>query len=246
MSSNTSNARAYKGSKFWMQNYINISKLNTKLNDEIKKVISVTGIDWRSPLAGEKYDFREYSLNCETDDVLPPILYDIKPGFWKFWPDRQPQWDAIGSAETESGQSTVFLVEAKAHSSEMKTKCGATKGREKIVNAINKYKPAAIEEKVWLDQYYQLANRLVFLGELNSLEWVNVYLVLLNFCKDWSYIDEDEDIIKNTMYNAYEALTGKRTKPSDKIIEIFLDVPTYSEWQQYYESELPRAAKRRP
>jgi hypothetical protein len=76
---------------------------------------------------------------------------------------RSPQWDAIGIAE----DSTLILVEAKAHTSEFKgSGCQAKAdgpNRSKIKKTITQFLG---NDKVWMGKYYQTANRIVILKKL--------------------------------------------------------------------------------
>jgi len=123
---NTSKGRARKGSKFWMQTLVNLDKgtaLAKEISNEDK---AIDDIQWFSPLAESNYE--EYKLNfAKASKELNMEAEDFD-----FWPNNQPQWDAIG----KSG-NTIILVEAKAHMSETKSKLSATS--QESINLITKY-----------------------------------------------------------------------------------------------------------
>jgi len=185
-----------QGSEYWIRKLVNskIKKVKTSLNECIGR----GNIDWLSPLEDDiTGTYKEYRLNRGT------IAKDL--GFEKrliknWWPSGspQPQWDAIG--KTENG--TIILVEAKAHIGETRTSCRASdKSKMKILDSF-KLLHKELEAKtdfdevkdIWLNEYYQTANRLLFLQNLNKYldsDYVNNYfnplkkskvlLVFLNF-----------------------------------------------------------------
>lgn len=89
------------------------------------------------------------------------------------WPQRgnPPNWDAIGQV-TRNGSSEWLLVEAKAHTGEIQSSCGAKDGpaRQLIQETLNatKRRLAVAEEHDWMNGYYQLCNRLAVLNILQE------------------------------------------------------------------------------
>ena len=77
--------------------------LETALLPMLKGARSIT---WRSPLRSD--DFAEYR---DADFLKVVGLEEWSGALAEFWPQRGPQWDALGV----SNQGDVLLVEAKAH-----------------------------------------------------------------------------------------------------------------------------------
>ena len=181
--SNTSVEMKLKGSILRMQQVAN----NKNLTEYFSHLLGETEpVKFLSPLASE--DFKEYKLNQMEE------FTGITWGFGKeVWPDNQPQWDGI--AKSADGK-TLYLIEAKSHIDEMKTKCTASKDSyeriEKIVEEGSRFIPHdSIQDLTkWMNGYYQLANRLLFLAMLrqqtDKLIFNEVKLVLLNFVNDTS------------------------------------------------------------
>lgn len=181
--SNTSLGMALKGSKLRMQQVAN----NKGLTEYFSHLLGENEpIRFLSPLASE--DFKEYKLNQMKE------FADITWGFGKeVWPDNQPQWDGIA---TSADGNTLYLIEAKSHIKEMTTKCTAEKDSyakiEKIVETGSNLIPHWDKQDLpkWMNGYYQLANRLLFLAmlrqQMDKLVFNEVKLVLLNFVNDTS------------------------------------------------------------
>lgn len=214
--SNTSKGLAEKGSKYWMQMIIN-SELKLKLNDFLKD-----DINWLCPLK-DKDNYSEYELRQEEIVKETKITKDE----YKFWPPRQPQWDAIGIS---TNRKTLYLVEAKAHLKELKSnisageesKCLITKTMKEIFD--KKYGKGNFNK--WLNGYYQLGNRITFLEELNKISYktgLKVRLVLLNFVDDYTYISTSEEEWKEHYENVFMEMLGKKVVPDDTLI-IYFDV----------------------
>lgn len=207
MSSNTSNCRGKKGSKFWIQTII-----NSDMKIELERQVGIGTINWISPLAKDSY--AEYKLNQKNIiDVL-----GIPKTFYSFWPSKQPQWDAIGMTE-----NTIVLVEAKAHLKELKSSLSATS--EESIRLICETMGKVFDESYingdfekWKKDYYQLGNRLTFLKIMN--EFVNkdgkqVKLVLLNIVNDPTYIPTSEEEWNNSYDDIFMEMTGSSVIPKN-------------------------------
>ena len=111
-------------------------------------------IEWVSPLATD--DWAEY----RDKSYLEKVGYsNIVSELSHFWPAGGPQWDALGRGP----RGSVFLIEAKAHVSEMDSNCHASAGsRVLIQQSLSQAKVAcgANPDADWLTGYYQYANRL--------------------------------------------------------------------------------------
>jgi hypothetical protein len=128
------------------------------LNSEIQKQLGLPNnplIEWLSPQTNDEYaeyrdtDFlKRLGINLHT--------YTLKD----FWPERGPQWDALGKANN----GTVFLVEAKAHISEtishLAAKSPASKRR--ILASLQQTKDYlnVKSRNDWASPFYQYANRI--------------------------------------------------------------------------------------
>ena len=213
--SNTSNGLAEKGSKHWMQHFVNTKDVKI-LNDNIhKEDPSINGLVWLSPLESKNYE-----------ELRTGGIPSIKPVDMTFWPHQGPWWDAVASFDDEG----IILVEAKAHLGEIRSRCAAKNpdSIEKIKSALqNTHKALAPEqvydEKIWFSSYYQLANRLAFLYHL-SKQGKNVRLLLLNFVDDPTHIPTR----KENWHAHYEKkicteMLGSSTAPKN-VLNIYLDV----------------------
>ena len=214
---NTSKGSATKGSKFWMQVIVN-SSLQNKLNDHIG-----CNIQWLSPLKGKNNDYLEYELR--QDYIYNAIgITDIeKKELFSFWPNRQPQWDGI--ALSQDGR-TIYLVEAKAHLSELKSKMSASSetSRTLIVNSMREvfelHYPGG-DFSLWRNGYYQLANRLTFLHKLNErlkVKKLEIKLVILNFVGDYTYKPTGDMEWKNHYKEVFKDMTGVESTPENVIV----------------------------
>lgn len=185
MPSNTSLGLALKGSKLRMQQVANDKNLILKFS---KLLNEKKAIKFISPLQKENY--KEYKLN-QKKEILK-IFSDIKWGYNnEEWKTGQPQWDGIA---TSADGNTLYLIEAKSHPKEMKTKCKSKSikenGNKEIIEKIlkftfNKYNKNNGVFSSWMNKYYQFANRIAFLELIkNSKKFKNVKLVLLNFVDD--------------------------------------------------------------
>lgn len=219
MMSNTSKGRAIKGSKFWIQTVVN-SKLQRELNSAIGHDLT-----WLSPL---KDEYLEYKLNQENicKEVIG-VEGEQKKKIFSFWPGNQPQWDGIALSKDKK---TLYLVEAKAHLSELNSKLSASSDtsvkliKDSMKEVFQNYYPNG-NFKMWTDKYYQLGNRLTFLHKLNDVSditGIKVKLVLLNFVEDYTYKPTTEDEWKEHYKRVFCDMTGNEDPPEDVIVINFL------------------------
>ncbi|WFF74426.1 hypothetical protein [Proteiniclasticum sp. QWL-01] len=208
MTSNTSKGRGIKGSKYWIQTLVN-SNSGINLSHEIQKQDpSIGKITWLSPLADSYEEMRIHQVP------------GLKGADFEFWPSRGPWWDAIGKDE----HGCVLLVEAKGHLTETKSRCTATSLksldliRESMRNTHDSFAAQlhAFDENIWMNQYYQLGNRLTFLSHLIN-QGRSVKLVLLNFVND-SYIPTNEIEWNKHYQQVFEIMLGKRNTPNHVIM----------------------------
>ncbi len=141
-----------------LQIAINVKK--KYLDCEISKVIGKQiKIDWRSALKSD--DYAEY----RDEDFLEKlgILNKIKYPLSKFWPEKGPQWDALGVSGDD-----IILVEAKANIPEMvSTGTGAKNPQsiKKIRNSLDEVKKyLSVSDSIdWTGTFYQYVNRIAHL-----------------------------------------------------------------------------------
>ena len=215
--SNTANAKAEKGSKFWMQEIVNDNSLRARLEDLLGEKLR-----WHSPLQAESY--KEYQLREPKifSEVLGLSREEFRAKF-SFWATNQPHWDAIASSD-----ETLYLFEAKAHLKELVSKIAASNVRsvEKITNAMHatfeQISAGAADFSSWLNKYYQLGNRFTFLHRMNQMTLPAIrrtVLVLLNVTDDKTYIPTPREDWVRHYEEVFQEMLGKKIPPPNlKII----------------------------
>jgi hypothetical protein len=134
-------------------------------------------IEWVSPLAED--DFAEYRDAAFLDRLGIGCLSE---SLREFWPQRGPQWDALGF--TSSGP---VLVEAKAHISEFfspPSQAGPS-SLVQIRQALSRVQSdlGCKNSSDWVETYYQYANRLAFLWWLRK-NGVDANIIFVSFLSD--------------------------------------------------------------
>ena len=212
--SNTSNEKAIKGSKFWMQEIVDKLPLRARLEE----LLGVKNLRWLSPLKAESY--KEYQLKEPRifSEVLGLSREEFREKF-SFWPTNQPHWDAIA---TSADGETLYLFEAKAHLKELLSELKATNTNsvEKITNALrNVFEQTtggAADFSSWLGKYYQLGNRFVFLHRMNQMTLPKVkrtILILLNITDDETYIATPQEAWARHYDEIFQEMLGKTIPP---------------------------------
>lgn len=186
-----------KGSKFLIQDYVNnrpdflkttILTSSPSLLSFIDKELSVS---WLSPLA-EK-DNKEY-----RNEFLE--LVDEWKGkrelLGNYWPRQGPQWDGLAVVQGKNGQKGLLLIEAKAHVNEMTSKIRAVDNKSKALiestlEEVRRKFGSHASLDIWLNRYYQLANRLAYLYILNEKLGIPTWLIFCNFVEDDTYKSTD-------------------------------------------------------
>ncbi len=216
--SNTSLGKGKKGSKRWMDDCVEIPALKEAIDKELKDTLT-----WKSPLGSENY--REYELK-QRKDILGVSQNEIKEKF-SFWPSRQPQWDGI--AVGNQGKR-LYIFEAKAHLSELKSYCNASPQSELLIDKTMKevhdehYLNGDFSK--WKQGYYQMANRLVFLHKLKDMEladYTEIKLVFLNFVGDNTHIPTSLNEWDSHMKAVFKVMTGAEEPPED-VYSIYIDI----------------------
>ncbi|SOC15679.1 hypothetical protein SAMN05880501_108126 [Ureibacillus xyleni] len=182
-----------KGSKLQIQHYVNhqtkemnnaIIMSSPSLLTFLDKELQIT---WYSPL--EENNHKEYRNEFLT---LFEDWKDKRSILETFWTRQGPQWDGFAVVQGKNNQKGLLLVEAKAHVNEMKSKSKAVDGKSKMLiestlEEVKQIFNSHASLDIWLNQYYQLANRLAYLYILNEKLGIPTWLILCNFVEDRSY-----------------------------------------------------------
>lgn len=192
MTTNKNSGIADQGSRLYLQEYM------VKAKDELSELMiaaspsllsfvdSKTKIEWKSPLEeSEEVIFYEY-----RDDFLKVLGLDqgayenAKSELKKFWPKNGPQWDGLAIVVGDHGPKGLLLVEAKAHTAEMKADLKASSPESILL--IQKSMAIAqghygIKPTDWTNKYYQLGNRIAYLYFMNEILHIPTWLGLVNF-----------------------------------------------------------------
>ena len=149
--------------------------------DKIKEKLKIKSSDitWVSPLKDDEY--AEY----RDGDFLKRLgMSELKVPLNHFWPDKGPQWDALG----KGSNGEVFIVEAKSNIPELISSCKAKapKSRKRIQRRFKETRDflkcrTSID---WTTGLYQYANRVAHLYYLRHLNKVNAYLIFVYFLDD--------------------------------------------------------------
>jgi hypothetical protein len=184
--------RAVKGSRFHLQNYVdhNQGKLNElilmsspSLLAFLDKELSIT---WKSPLKEKNYhEYRNEFLDLSDNWI------GKRQELENYWAKKGPQWDGIAIVKGKNGQNGLLLVEAKAHLQELHSKIQAGDISKVIIEQTIKdtknYVGSNASLEIWLEQYYQLSNRLAYLYLLNEKIGIPTWLILINFTDDHTH-----------------------------------------------------------
>lgn len=208
-----------KGSLKWIQQIVNEypDVLNKQINDSLgfrKK----QSIEWLSPKAED--DYAEYRDQAFLD-LLGIELSKTK--LKDFWPQRGPQWDALGRVKNKA----YFLVEAKAHVTELISSSMAKSPSSKslINKSLNETK-TYLNLKPYLELnkgFYQYLNRLAHLYLLRKLNNIPAYLVFVYFINDHTYIPTSRDEWNGALQLMYSLLETHKHKLSKYVIDVFID-----------------------
>ena len=167
------------GSEFQLLRFLghHRKQLNEIITTQIPENIVIEWMDYPS-------DKNRISLDSEFKGInfLDTKLQDELKNDWsKYWTGNTQSWDGLFYSNKK-----VFIVEAKAHLDEIKSKFESKdeKNLNKIKDAMYATQAAMkiVKSEKWIGQYYQLANRLAFLNFLRShnIESHLVYIYFLN------------------------------------------------------------------
>jgi hypothetical protein len=134
---------------------------------------------------GFKYP-SEANLANIPEKILPKETQELLESWWLSKDAKKlPNWDVVCTCEI-GGKKGLLLIEAKAHSSELKKDDGTTaKGanRRSIYNALNDINNKT-GWKLSIDDHYQLSNRFAWSWKLAQMG-IPVILVYLGFINAW-------------------------------------------------------------
>jgi len=143
-----------------------------------------------------------------------------------FWPNRGPQWDALG--RSYSGE--IFLVESKAHISEILSPgtSASTKSKILIEKSLKELQSFLRVSPVvnWSAVLYQYTNRLAHLYLLRELNHLRAFLIFLYFVGDR---EMDGPRTVREWESAIHVVRGvlglkDRDKLSKYMLDVFIDV----------------------
>ena len=148
-----------------------------------EKVQEATGL--KDPIHWLDFNFSQRP--GQLDEELKGVEFassDIQKSWEDFWPStgNQQNWDCVG--ETSAGK--ILLVEAKAHIGELHSPTHAKEsGRKKIEDAftIVGQNIGVMSIAKWMEDYYQLANRIAALWFLRK-DGTDAALVNIYFLND--------------------------------------------------------------
>ncbi len=164
---------------------------------------------------------------------------EVQAGWKKYWPatGTPPTWDAVGNLEYAHG-TELMMIEAKAHVGELNSSCGAKNpaslrtiksafaSTAKVLTNGGNVTPA------WMDEYYQLANRLAVLNFLTNVcqPPVPARLVLVYFYgqrggnMNGRNCPQDQVQWKNVLSTMYKALDiDERSTLWKRVHNVFVD-----------------------
>lgn len=215
-----------KGSLKWMQHLVNLHPeiINTQIRRNFHLPFGEE-IIWLSPRAEDDYaEYRDQAFVNLLDIELSSVPLN------KFWPARGPQWDALA----KSNKGNIFLVEAKAHTSELHSPGTKAKGksRQQIQSSLEKTKeflnvnPAAN----WMNSFYQYTNRLAHLYLLRVLNNLPAHLVFIYFINDVTMNGpKNEGEWQKALKLLHMHLNIGSHKLSKYVFEVFIDVSVFSQ-----------------
>ncbi len=210
-----------KGSLKWIQLLVNdnSSIINQEIQRHINANNSFINTEWVSP---KKEDgFAEY----RDKDFLEILgLERFHPQLQDFWPERGPQWDALGKFK----EDCYFLVEAKANIPEIlsTSQAKSKQSKSKIESSITQTQKFldATSGQNWLAGFYQYANRISHLYFLRELCGVNAYLIFVYFCNDCSHIHTTQEQWNGAIKLQKQLMSLNRHKMQKYVVDIFIDV----------------------
>ena len=211
-----------RGSLKWTQVLVNeCPELINRPLREACMLSSDVPISWLSPIHSD--DFAEY--RDQPFLQLLGVHLDKRP-LETFWPNRGPQWDALG--RSHSGE--LFLVESKAHISEILSPGTSASAKSKILierslkelQSFLRVSPAVN----WSAVLYQYTNRLAHLYLLRELNHLRAFLIFLYFVGDR---EMEGPWTAREWESAIQVVRGvlglkDRNRLSKYVLDVFIDV----------------------
>ncbi|MBE6646216.1 MAG: hypothetical protein E7611_01080 [Ruminococcaceae bacterium] len=163
-------------------------------NKKVMKALSMDGtIHW--------FDFH-YDEECDKELLNVEFLPQIDTEWKEHWACGSGgiNWDAVGI--TDDG--TYILVEAKAHLTEMKNSASGSpasidKNKKRIAEVINHYGIKTTPE-AWMQDNYQLANRIVITHFLQS-KGLKVKLIYVLFENGYHFNRDNSESVSEKEWN---------------------------------------------
>ena len=208
-----------KGSLKWIQVLVNQhasifdQEISASFNLNFEK------ISWISPLEQDNYsEYRDESFL----EVLGLGRFNDK--LKHFWPQRGPQWDALGRAG-EGGP--YFLVEAKANIPEITSSMMASSGASialirKSLGETANYLGCQYSE-LWENGFYQYVNRMAHLYLLRQVCGLKAFLVFLYFVGDATHIPTSREQWQGALELQKSLLGLKRNKLGKYVADVFIN-----------------------
>ena len=209
-----------KGSLRWIQYVVN--DCPDVLSNPVIDAIGADKeqpVEWLSPKAD--HDYSEY----RDQDFLDLLGIKLsKTRLNDFWPKRGPQWDALGRIEDKA----YFLVEAKAHVSEIisSSQAKSTKSKLLINKSLNEVKNyLKLNPDIDLSKgFYQYSNRLAHLYLLRKLNDIPTYLVFVYFINDHTHIPTTRDEWNGALELMHALLASRKHMLHKYVIDVFIDL----------------------
>lgn len=228
-----------KGSLKWVQEVINIS--SGVINKEIisKFNLNIQKIEWVSPIKSDGY--AEYRDDCFLKKLgLEENVRTLR----KFWPQRGPQWDALGKEENH-----YFILEAKANIPEINSNMQA-KSEESIVQIRRGLQETreylnCNNARNWEQGFYQYANRIAHLYFLRYSCNVDAYLVFLYFLNDYTHIPTSRLEWGGALKLQKQLMSLKTHKLQRYITSVYIDVNDMKMFFSYNYKESLQAGRKR-
>ena len=218
-----STTSAEKGSQLQIQHFVNNEpdRLATAISAQVRALGARRPVfAWQSPLKAD--DYQEYKDRRFLKAVGAGRLHQALTAFW---PDNGPVWDALATFTSDAGPG-VLLVEGKAHDGELSSSCKAkdSRSREAIEKALSHTREvlgATGSIDLWMNGYYQAANRLAHLVWLRE-QGVDAWLVTLLFTDDRSNKPTSEKDMRGAVAEMHGHL-GLRVGIPEQAAEVYLE-----------------------
>ena len=162
--------------------------LEEKLREAFPKWEECT-FKWLSPIEDDGY--KEYTGKRFWEMIYSSAGKTPLTEISGFWPLKGCHWDGVVEVLQKGRRVGIILIEAKAHSSELRSTISARSETSIriILDTLRKVKSElrVSEERDWTGQYYQSANRIAHVLHLNSrdiLKPITYALANLYFLND--------------------------------------------------------------